>query len=189
MQDFLFSSGWGAFSIMLMFQIPFVFAFIHIIYRKLAVDTGPSNASPQKYSRIEAVWILSVIALFITVNAVSISYMPPVSTAQASTGKDIQQVDVTARSWFYDISERTYEVDRPVEFSAKALDTIHGFAVYHPDGRVLFTMMLMPGVETPTSLIYTFTDPGTYTVRCLEYCGIGHHHMRDQFTVVDSSRG
>lgn len=61
---------------------------------------------------------------------------------------------------------------------------MHSFAVYHPNGRVLFTMMLMPGLSKPTSLIHTFSEPGKYKVRCLEYCGIAHHGMRDELTVV-----
>jgi cytochrome c oxidase subunit 2 len=61
---------------------------------------------------------------------------------------------------------------------------MHSFAIYSPDGDVLFTMMLMPGLKGPTSIVYTFDKPGTYTVRCLEYCGINHHNMRDQLIVV-----
>lgn len=30
-------------------------------------------------------------------------------------------------------------------------------------------------------------DPGTYTVRCFEYCGVGHHRMFATFRVEDSS--
>jgi cytochrome c oxidase subunit 2 len=45
--------------------------------------------------------------------------------------------------------------------------------------------MLIPGMA-PSSLIHTFTEPGTYTVRCLEYCGIAHHAMRDHLIVASS---
>ena len=82
------------------------------------------------------------------------------------------------------MSTREVEAGRPVRFSGRSSDTMHGFAVYHPNGRLLFTMMLMPGLSKPTSLIHTFEDPGTYKVRCLEYCGIAHHGMRDEITVV-----
>ena len=70
---------------------------------------------------------------------------------------------------------------------AAASDTQHGFAVYHPDGRVLFTMLMMPGTTKPTSVVYTFKDPGKYTVRCLEYCGVAHHRMQDELTVVKAN--
>lgn len=184
MTDFLFSSGWGAFSIMLFFQIPFLIVFIRVIYKKAFVNTQPSQTASKKYSTLEAIWIASTIVLFVLVNVISINYMPPISTAQASLIKDIKEVDVTARSWSYDISERTYETGTTVRFIAKSVDTIHGFAVYHPDGRILFTMMLVPGLQEPTSLTYTFTDPGKYKIRCSEYCGVVHHAMRDELTVL-----
>ena len=122
--------------------------------------------------------------LFILVNVLSIVYMPPVSTAALSkSGISFQEVDITAKSWFYDISSREIEAGKPVKFSAKSGDTVHGFSVYHPDGRVLFTMMLVPGLESPTTLVHTFTEPGEYKVRCLEYCGIVHHAMQDLLVV------
>jgi len=187
MLDFLYQSAWGAFTIMLFFQIPFLIVFFYIVYRKTQTDSGPSGTAEKRISRIEGLWITLVVALFIAVNAISIKYMPTVSTAQAAiSGLDIQNVDVTAQSWSYQISERQIEVGRPVRFSVKSVDTMHGFAVYHPDGRMLFTMMLMPGMEQ-SSIIHTFTEPGKYKVRCLEYCGIAHHLMQDELIVANSS--
>ena len=45
----------------------------------------------------------------------------------------------------------------------------------------------MPGLEGPTSLIHTFKDAGTYTIRCLEYCGLAHHEMLDEIVVVENN--
>jgi cytochrome c oxidase subunit 2 len=130
-----------------------------------------------------------VVILFVVINVASIKHMPPISSAQAvATHKNIQEVEVTAVSWSYDISNQEYEVGRPVRFSAKSADTMHSFAVYHPDGRMLFTMMLMPGLATPTSIVHTFTEPGTYKVRCLEYCGAAHHEMQDELIVKQRSQ-
>jgi cytochrome c oxidase subunit 2 len=39
----------------------------------------------------------------------------------------------------------------------------------------------MPGYTN--RLIYQFDQPGTYTIRCLEYCGIGHQAMLRTLTV------
>ena len=187
MFDFLYQNAWGAFAVMLFFQIPFLIVFFYIIYRKSHIDSGPSGTEKWRMSRIEGVWITVVVVLFIAVNAFSIRYMPTVSTARAAaSGLDIQNVDVTARSWSYQISERQFEVGRPVRFTVKSADTVHGFAVYHPDGRMLFTMMLIPGVAE-SSIIHTFTEPGKYKVRCLEYCGIAHHQMQDELIVASSS--
>jgi len=185
MLDFLYQTGWGAFTIMLLFQIPFLLVFPYIVYRKCFVDSTPSNTNPRTITRLETVWIIIAIALFVIVNLYSISYMPMSRTAATvKTAPVIQEVDVTARSWSYDISNRQFEVGTPVRFSVKSVDTMHGFTVYHPNGNILFNMMLIPGLEKASSLVYTFTEPGKYKVRCLEYCGIAHHGMQDELIVV-----
>jgi len=187
MLDFLYQDAWGAFSIMLLFQIPFLIIFFYVVHRKTYVDPKPSDTDVKKISRIKSLWIAIVVVLFVAINVVSIKYMPTFSTAQAAiTSQNVQKVDVTAQSWSYQISERQFEVGVPVRFSVKSVDTMHGFAVYHPDGGMLFTMMLMPGMPE-ASIIHTFTEPGKYKVRCLEYCGIAHHMMQDELIVASSS--
>ena len=187
MLDFLYQSGWGAFSIMLFFQIPFLIFFFYIVYRKAAADVGSGDSVARRISRMEWLWLSIVVVLFVGVNVLSIKYMPTISTARAAaTEKDIHDVDVTAQSWSYEISDREVEVAARFVSRSTVPTQCTGFAVYHPDGRVLFTMMLIPGVE-PSSLIHTFTEPGTYKVRCLEYCGTAHHVMQDQLVVTASS--
>ena len=187
MLEFLYQSGWGAFAMMLFFQIPFLIIFLYIVYRKAYTNPQASNTDGRRISRTELLWVTIVVVLFVGVNVLSIKFMPTISTARAAaTEQNIQDVEVTARSWSYEISDREYEVGRPVRFSVKSADTVHGFAVYHPDGRVLFTMMLIPGVG-PSSIIHTFTEPGNYKVRCLEYCGTAHHAMQNQLVVTAPS--
>lgn len=183
MLDFLFQSGWGAFAMLLALEIPFVAVFLYVVFRKSYFDPNPSDTKKSVIARMEGVWITGVIAIFITINVVSIQYMPPVMAAQMDK-ENAQQVDVVARSWSFEISDREYEVGQTVRFSIKSADTMHGFAVYHPDGRLLFTTMLVPGLLKPTGVYYKFTEPGKYKVRCLEYCGLAHHAMQDELTVV-----
>jgi len=185
MLEFLYQDGWGAFAVTLFFYLPFIVGFLWVIFRKSFTDRGPSGTPRAKMSRVEAVWLAVVIFFLIGFNVVSIGYMPTVVTARAEASQqDIRQIDVSAESWSYEISEREIEAGKPVRFSARSTDTMHGFAVYHPDGRMLFTMMLMPGLTEATQLVHTFDDPGTYKVRCLEYCGIAHHEMSDELIVV-----
>jgi cytochrome c oxidase subunit II len=33
--------------------------------------------------------------------------------------------------------------------------------------------------------VHTFREPGKYKVRCLEYCGVAHHAMKDELVVVE----
>lgn len=184
MLDFLFS-GWGAFWMTLAMLLPFAAVFAYVVRRKSIVDPSPAATARARISRVEVGWLGLVLVVFVGVNLASLKYMPTLASARAATsGADIQDVDLTAKSWAYDMSSRRVEAGRPVRFSGRSDDTMHGFAVYHPDGRMLFTLMLMPGLAKPTSLVYTFKDAGTYTVRCLEYCGIAHHAMRDEIVVL-----
>lgn len=191
MSEFFYSSGWGAFTLMLLMAIPFAIVFGTVVYRKGFITRSASDAAPKKFSRLETGWLGFAAAVFLAVNGFSLGYFPMIATAAATAkaaqdGQEIQEIDVLARSWNYQISDRELEVGKPVRFSAKSADTMHSFSVYHPDGRVLFTMQLVPGLERATSQVYTFKEPGTYTVRCLEYCGLAHHGMRDEIVVTDS---
>lgn len=180
MLEFIYQSGWGAFTIMLLFQLPFLAVFLYVVFTKQSA----SDVDDAKINRVKGGWITIVIALFLVVNIASIKFIPAISTATAAnSGIAVVDVDIEAQSWNYEMSAQDFAVGTPIRFNAKSLDTVHGFAVYHPDGRVLFTMMLVPGVAT-SSLIYTFKDPGTYKIRCLEYCGLAHHEMSDEIVIT-----
>jgi len=188
MLEAFYQTGWGAFGMVLFMLLPFLLVFLFIIFKKSFGSSEPSQTDKSTYARLEWMWIGLVVVVFVGVNVASIDFMPTVATANASvSGQDITDIEFTAESWSYEMPDQAIEVGQPIRFSGKSLDTMHGFAVYDPHGKVLFTMMLMPGMETPTSLIHTFTEPGTYTIRCLEYCGLMHHEMRDTFDVAARS--
>jgi len=185
MLESFYLTGWGAFGMLLFLLLPFAAVFCYIVIKKTYLDSSPSKAEKSKYVRLEWLWVGFVIVVFVAVNVGSIDFMHTVSSAKAAaSGEKITEVNFTAESWSYDLPETKIVVGRPIRFSGKSLDTMHGFAIYHPSGRILFTMMLMPGMENPTSLIHTFKEAGTYTVRCLEYCGAQHHEMRDKIVVA-----
>ena len=186
MLDYVYT-GWGAFWVTMFMFVPFALMAYWVIRRKSLVDTGPSGLQPGEFAPLEGIWLTFVFIFFVVANLASLKYIPWSAASAATGGEPVVNVDFTAKSWAYDISNRQIEVGKPVRFSGRASDTQHGFAVYHPDGRVLFTMLMMPGTTKPTSVVYTFKEPGKYTVRCLEYCGIAHHAMVDELTVVKSN--
>jgi cytochrome c oxidase subunit 2 len=69
----------------------------------------------------------------------------------------------------------------PVAFLARSLDVAHGFGVYNPKGALIFQAQVVPDHEQ--KIVHTFTEPGVYKVRCLEFCGVGHHKMKSSFVV------
>ncbi len=96
---------------------------------------------------------------------------------------DIQQVvEVVGQQWAWQIKPDTVQAGSPVEFRVTSKDVNHGFAIYAPDGRIETQTQAMPGFTN--KIVHTFTQPGTYKVMCLEYCGVGHAPMMSQITVV-----
>ena len=184
MIESLYTNAWGAFFFLLMLQIPFLIIFFHIVNKKAFVNSQPSNTDPEKYSKYRYAWIAVAISIFIVVNVASIDYMPTIVEAKAATAADVQDVSVTARSWLFEFSQTEFKVGETIRVKAKSVDTVHSFALYHPEGRLLFTMMLVPGAGTESAIVHTFDEPGVYTVRCLEYCGAAHHDMKSTFTVI-----
>jgi cytochrome c oxidase subunit 2 len=63
-----------------------------------------------------------------------------------------------------------------VEFRVTTLDVNHGFSLYAPDGHLMAQTQAMPGYVNRLRVV--FAQPGTYTVLCLEFCGMAHHRMR-----------
>ena len=66
---------------------------------------------------------------------------------------------------------QTLVTGRPVEFRARSEDVAHGFGVYNPDDVLIFQAQVVP--DHVQKIVHTFTQPGVYTVRCLEFCGAG----------------
>ncbi len=71
---------------------------------------------------------------------------------------------------------------RPVEFRVTAGDVNHGMGVYDETLRLLVQVQAMPGFTN--RLVYTFAEPGTYRLLCLEYCGLAHHGMIAELKVT-----
>ncbi|HEY9723274.1 MAG TPA: hypothetical protein V6D47_14790, partial [Oscillatoriaceae cyanobacterium] len=86
-----------------------------------------------------------------------------------------QMVDATAHQWYWTVSTDHVTVGTPVEFRVTSGDVNHSFALYDPQMRIVAETQAMP--KYTNHLRYTFTQPGTYKVMCLEYCGLGHANM------------
>lgn len=105
----------------------------------------------------------------------------PIPVQDADLGAD-RVVEVTGGMWYWVLSPDNVPAGSLVEFRVTSTDVNHGFALYGPEGRVLAQTQAMP--EYTNRLLVRLDVPGTYTVQCLEYCGIGHAPMRASFRVA-----
>jgi heme/copper-type cytochrome/quinol oxidase subunit 2 len=124
--------------------------------------------------------------------------MPPVSFSAVNPIKqNVQVVDVTAGQWFWLMHKEgqpplasgqsphiTIVAGQPVKFVAHSIDVNHGFGIMKgsDDSEVLLQMQVIPKLDNV--FYYTFKQPGTYFIRCFEYCGFAHPYMTSIITVI-----
>ncbi len=160
--------------------------FIYVI-----VQAGKSadDASTQKAvhtSHMLQGWLFLVLFVgFVAGSWATLSHFP-IPPQSGSLNAD-QVVEVVGRQWSWQITPSTIAAGRIVEFRVTSDDVNHGFAIYGPDGRIVTQTQAMPGYTN--KLLHTFDRIGTYTVQCLEYCGLGHAPMRTTLQVVAANPG
>ncbi len=122
------------------------------------------------------------VVTFVALLAVTLPKFPYYPMRVAALGAPADTVAVTGMQWAWSLSRDTVRAGVPVEFDVSALDVNHDFAIYDSTSRLIAQVQAMPGYTN--RLVYEFGAPGTYTVRCLEYCGVGHHVMLTPLTVI-----
>jgi len=124
-----------------------------------------------------------LVVAFIPLIALSLMRLP------YSSGSDANAVIVqaTGHQWAWEISPNSIPAGRNIEIRVTGADVNHGFALYDAANRLVIQTQGMPGYTN--TLHYVFSHPGTYQVRCLEYCGLGHHTMMGTLTVTPNAVG
>jgi cytochrome c oxidase subunit II len=148
----------------------------------LHAGPGPSyEATAPRVRRLRGLLFWAFLATFGVLFAASLRAYPYLRFRSRSVGSPNVTVQVWAAQWTWDLSRHAVPAGVPVEFVVASQDVNHGFAIYAPSGRLLTQVQAMPGYTN--HLIYRFSEPGVYTIRCLEYCGVSHHLMLDTLTV------
>jgi cytochrome c oxidase subunit 2 len=130
------------------------------------------------WSRRETTWLVIMIVVLFALLMGTIFYVPYGETA----GPHGQIVRVTGVQFAWAIdAPQPIVTGRPVAFLARSRDVAHGFGVYNPKGVLIFQAQVVPDHEQ--KIVHTFTEPGVYTVHCLEFCGAGHQRMTSTFVV------
>ncbi len=131
----------------------------------------PGDDTVRTWSHRETTWLVIVLVGLFALLLATIFYVPYGDSA----GPNRQIVRVTGVQFAWAIDPPEVRVDIPVEFQLSSRDVSHGFGVYNPDGALITQAQVLPG--RTQKLVWTFRAPGTYEVRCLEFCGVDHHKM------------
>ena len=169
-----------------------VFLIFAIGFFVLSQSSAQGEAGKIKESvyRIRRVWFVFLVALLVGILATTLPHAPNLKAAETHP-QVVVKVDGRMWAWtFTPVSGAQLGADctlqvpagKTVEFLVTASDVNHGFGVYDAAGTMLTQVQAMPGYVN--RLVYTFRQPGTYTVLCLEYCGVGHQVMTSQFKVI-----
>lgn len=150
----------------------------------------PSDETHAKHAYHTSVvlrrWLFAILlVIFAGVSYASLWHFPLPPQHRPLVAKQI--INVVGHQWSWELSTTQITAGVPVEFDVTSADVNHGFAIYAPNDRIVVQTQAMPGYTN--KILYTFEQPGNYTINCLEYCGLGHHVMTAQLTVVATNAG
>lgn len=140
----------------------------------------PASAPPSEKARWRLIYLFLAVGVVVTVAS-----LVPWPHAVAADGEPAAVVNVTGHQWYWEIDRETVPLGAPVLFNAHTADVTHGFGVMDAGGRLLLQAQAMPGYINQVE--HVFTEPGTYQIVCLEYCGLAHHAMVWEFTVASAN--
>lgn len=155
--------------------------FILIVSRASASSDEAGTRTFARRASVLQVWLFFILlGGFVVGTWATLSHLPIPRQSGPLDAKQV--VDAVGRQWSWQIQPAIVETGSAVEFRVTSEDVNHDFAIYAPNGRIVTQTQAMPGYTN--KLLYTFKETGTYTVQCLEYCGVGHGPMRTTFEVV-----
>ena len=166
-----------------------IVAFI-AVYFSTKRPGGEDNHALAKFERHWTVAILVILVIFSISTLGLFPYPYAHSNVTPSMTVDVQAQQFTwclssAPNWGTNCqSPYPIPAGNTVLFKVESKDVTHGFGVYDASGRLLFQVQVMPGFTN--SILYQFTTPGTYYVRCMEFCGYGHYLMITSLNVTSS---
>ncbi len=171
----------------------FVFVFLGYSLIVFRVQGRPTEdgvpLQPRPSLQIGWLGVTSLLCLFLLIWGLIAFYQ---ETSAASTSNTLA-VQVTAQQWQWTFNYPQYNatsagaqvielpVNRPVEFYVTSKDVLHGFSIRALGVRVDAN----PGEVTTTAVI-TPTQIGSYTVQCVELCGLFHSDMWEAVNVVSA---
>lgn len=123
-------------------------------------------------------WFLFVTLLLLAAFVATLPFFPYLPRV-AAQGPALR-VPVIAQQFTFIMPSHLPSRQRIV-FEVTSRDVNHNFGIYNSKGELIAQTQAMP--DYVNDLEVTFPQSGRYTVRCLEYCGIGHAVMEKEFTV------
>ncbi|WP_423802198.1 cytochrome C oxidase subunit II [Neobacillus sp. SAB-20_R2A] len=158
-------------------------AFVMVIFLFVLLNSGNKkdySGIQKKGYFIRNIWFLILFSTFLLASYVTLKNLPFERAAANGTPLD---VDVTAVQFSFEVSQDKFKVGDYIAFHVTSKDVNHGFGLYDNAMNIVAQTQAMP--EYTNTIYYQFTEPGTYSILCLEYCGLAHHIMKREITVTE----
>ena len=131
-------------------------------------------------------YALGVAGSLLVLLAITLAFVP-YGDADADDG---QIVNVDSFQFGWTLTPDRVRTGEQVVFVIRSKDVQHGFGLF--DGTELLKQVNVQGVRPDSGqdfsetqrMTYTFDEPGTYDILCMEFCGVGHHLMTGEVEVV-----
>jgi cytochrome c oxidase subunit II len=155
--------------------IPLLLAFLAVARSAGSAGNADEIAASAALWRRTALW--GLILLFVPALAFSLTRLP---YPKPGVSPDAV-VEAMGNQWAWKVAPAAVNTGQLVEIRVATSDVNHGFGLFDASNRLVAQTQAMPGYTNV--LRYRFTDAGTYHIRCLEYCGLGHHTMSTDLVV------
>jgi cytochrome c oxidase subunit II len=150
-----------------------------IILRSTRVGFHVRTASRQTLQQREGIWGIVVIVFLVVLLGATIFSVPYFGNAKSNAA---QQLHITGRQFAWTINPPRVRAGVSTYVELDAADVNHALGIYDPGDTLIKQVNVLPGVTQDFNI--TFDKPGTYTLRCLEFCGVDHHLMENKLEVT-----
>ncbi len=170
--------------------VAFVLTEVALIWLAIRYRARPGQTAYYSHgsTKAEVVWTAVPAVILVILGFMSQNLWAKLRLQQNYPAPDIT-VKVMAEQWLWHFKVEGPEgeievqndfhipVGKNVRFELRAQDVIHGF--YIPDLRV--HQDAVPGIVS--TVWVQATKPGTYEIRCTQFCGTNHYQMKGQIIV------
>lgn len=167
-------SGLVVLKIFLGAAVAAIAAFVFVAQYRAGAPASQETVTHAGYT-IRRWWFAIIVVVALAAFAITIPEFP--YPRSATSGKHFT---VIAQQYSFTLPA-VVPAETPIVFDVTARDVNHGFGIYDPDGHLIGQVQAMP--DYVNHLPFLFRARGRYTVRCLEFCGIGHAGMQGSFEV------
>ncbi|MFY9264016.1 MAG: hypothetical protein WAO61_01095 [Solirubrobacterales bacterium] len=147
------------------------------VFRSTRVGFRAEPAEREAVENRETAWGALVGVFLVVTLAITIIQIPYFDD-DAKAG---QRIKITGRQFAWTVDPVRVKTGRVIA-DVTSEDVAHGVGVYDPDGVMIKQVNVLPGRTQP--MVLDLDKPGTYKLRCLEFCGIDHHKMANELEVT-----